>query len=528
MIRGININWKQPIAYFLVSGSCTGYDLQDIIFETIGKLFNIGLNIKTFITDMGSNFVSFSKNVNVTPARPFFKVGENKIIYIFDPPHLLKATRNMFFQHNLKFNDNLIEKKHLTSFYEQDIKCNLRAAPKLTHSHIFPGPFEKMKVFLAAQVLSQSVAAGMEMYLVSNKLDPSSKATIDFIENMDKLFDIFNSSKKPTSKNFNRPFKQTKEQVDHLKYMQHFFTNLIIITKSNQTNVTNRMKFINGWLVSIAGLLLLWKDLNSRTINRQENYVLYTARLNQDCLENLFCTLRQQNGNNTNPTPYQFLFAFKKIFLLNYFQHSEKANCINDLDEILTHMPTDSDPNFSTLFTSATPFHFKKTSSLSIGQVDYRNLEIPDQNAFIYVCGYIMSKCLSKHSCDICINYAKTQKRLDPSFLLCFFKAYENAEKSMFGNLQMPHDNFYNYVYDLESAFIDSFPILSVEVGVGNKLKMRMLNIDFEHPCPAFDKDYLLNFFIRFRIYASIKFLNRNLVSEKKIKNRKLAILQHL
>jgi len=24
------------------------------------------------------------------------------------------------------------------------------------------------------------------------------------------------------------------------------------------TNITNRMKFINGWLVSIAGLLLLW------------------------------------------------------------------------------------------------------------------------------------------------------------------------------------------------------------------------------------------------------------------------------
>jgi DNA transposase THAP9 len=130
-----------------------------LIFEIIQKHFNVGLNVKMFITDMGSNFVSFSKNVNVTPARPFFKVGENKIIYIFDPPHLLKSTRNMFYQHNLKFNNNLIEKKYLISFFEQN--SNLRAAPKLTNSHIFPGPFEKMKVFLAAQVFSQSVAAGM-------------------------------------------------------------------------------------------------------------------------------------------------------------------------------------------------------------------------------------------------------------------------------------------------------------------------------------------------------------------------------
>lgn len=209
----------------------------------------------------------------------------------------------------------------MISFFEQDSKCNLRAAQKLTHSHIFPGPFEKMKVFLAAQVFSQSVVAGMETYLVDNKLDSSAKATIDFIENMDKLFDIFNSSRRPTSKNFNRPFKQTKEQEDHLKYMHDFFTNLIIITKKEQTNVTNRMKFINGWLVSITGLLLLWKDLKAtRTLNQQENYVLYTARLNQDCLENLFCTLRQQNGNNTNPTPYQFCcLHLKKFFYLIIF-----------------------------------------------------------------------------------------------------------------------------------------------------------------------------------------------------------------
>ncbi|CAI6353833.1 unnamed protein product [Macrosiphum euphorbiae] len=183
-----------------------------------------------------------------------------------------------------------------------------------------------MKVFLAAQVFSQSVAAGMETYLVSNKLESSSKATIDFIENMDKLFDIFNSSRRPTSKNFNRPFKQTKEQEDHFKYMHNFFTNLIIISKKEQTDVTNRMKFINGWLISITGLLLLWKDLKStRPLNQQENYVLYTARLNQDTIENLFCTITQQNGNNTNPTPYQYLFAFKKFFFTSLFSTLGKS-----------------------------------------------------------------------------------------------------------------------------------------------------------------------------------------------------------
>ncbi|KAL4120029.1 hypothetical protein QTP88_012775 [Uroleucon formosanum] len=51
MIRGINHNWKQPIAYFLVSSSCTGTDLKDIILTTIYRLQSINLNVKAFVTD---------------------------------------------------------------------------------------------------------------------------------------------------------------------------------------------------------------------------------------------------------------------------------------------------------------------------------------------------------------------------------------------------------------------------------------------------------------------------------------------
>lgn len=106
--------------------------------------------------------------------------------------------------------------------------------------------------------------------------------------------------------------------------MEIFFKNLTVINKMNNKDVTNRMKFINGWLISIAGLQLLWKDLKSTKIFQQENYVLYTGRINQDCLENLFCTLRQQNGNNINPTPIQFIFAFKKLFYLIIFNTPKK------------------------------------------------------------------------------------------------------------------------------------------------------------------------------------------------------------
>lgn len=92
MLRSINYNWKQPIASFLVSSSCSGIDLKDIIFSTICRLQNIKLNIKAFITDQGTNFVQFSKSLYVSPSKPYFDVEGKSIVYIFDPPHLIKST----------------------------------------------------------------------------------------------------------------------------------------------------------------------------------------------------------------------------------------------------------------------------------------------------------------------------------------------------------------------------------------------------------------------------------------------------
>jgi len=90
-----------------------------------------------------------------------------------------------------------------------DIKFNLRLAPKLTYAHINLGPFEKMRVYLAAQVFSLSVAAGINTHLELGKLPLEAKCTINFINIMDKLFDTFNSCKVPNRKSYRRPFKNT-------------------------------------------------------------------------------------------------------------------------------------------------------------------------------------------------------------------------------------------------------------------------------------------------------------------------------
>lgn len=92
----------------------------------------------------------------------------------------------------------------------------------------------------------------------------------------------------------------------------------------------------------------------------------------------------------------------------------------------------------------------------------------------------------------------------------------------------MPHNDFYNFIFELENIFIEQFPILAVEKNVGIKIKDAFFNVPFNHPCPYFDHLFLIKLYARFRIFSSLKFLNAELISERKLKNRKLTIIQHL
>lgn len=145
-----------------------------------------------------------------------------------------------------------------------------------------------------------------------------------------------------------------------------------------------------------------------------------------------------------------------------------------------------------------------------------------------YVSGYLYSKCLKQHECNLCIEYGRSQKNLNKSFLLCHFKAYSNYNNDVYGNLQMPDTNFYEYIFELESIFIQRFPILAINKGVANNIKAHLDNVPFTHPYPKFDYEYLIKLFIRFRIFSTTTFLNRELVSIKQLKHRKLSILKDL
>ncbi|KAF0702340.1 THAP-type domain-containing protein, partial [Aphis craccivora] len=75
-------------------------------------------------------------------------------------------------------------------------------------------------------------------------------------------------------------------------------------------------------------------------------------------------------------------------------------------------------------------------------------------------------------------------------------EAYQNSENSTYGNLNVPPNEFYNYVSELDTIFVSNFPTLAIENDVGKKLKNLVENVPFNHPCPKFDVGYLKALYI--------------------------------
>ena len=89
-----------------------------------------------------------SKFANISIEKPFFTINTYTIYVIFDPPHLLKNIRNNHW-------------KYINNFYDFDINNNVIFAPKLMDDQIYLPFNKKMKVNLAAKVVSDTLAAGI-------------------------------------------------------------------------------------------------------------------------------------------------------------------------------------------------------------------------------------------------------------------------------------------------------------------------------------------------------------------------------
>jgi hypothetical protein len=396
MLRGITETWKQPVAYYLVNESSNSAMVKEKLFQILKKMESIGLKVVAVVSDLGSNFQKFIRDLGVTPTRPWFVHNGAKIFYLYDPPHIIKAIRNNLINYNFHFSGKVASWSDITTVYNHDKTLPIRLCPKLTDRHMQPNGFQKMRVKYATQTLSHTVSAAVETYMSLGRLPSSACGTAELVSKLDQTFDCLNSSTFNSPKGLRRPITHNSPHEKFFQEMLTFIPNIKVINKDTTKDVTSTLKCLKALRVTINATLQLWNQLKESGLK-----FLCTRRLNQDCLENFFGQIRQQGGNSDNPTAFQFGSAFRKLFFRTLLQHST-GNCAEDLDHILIPLKSSSKKK-----TPTEPITDDRSKVFE--ESDYRELIVntdeTGENAVTYVARYLASKALKKHKSSTCENH---------------------------------------------------------------------------------------------------------------------------
>ena len=137
----------------------------------------------------------------------------------------------------------------------------IRSTPKLTEKHIHPNNFQKMKVKLATQVLSHTVAASLCMHVSVGALPSTAMGTAEFIQKFDSVFDCVNSSTLHSTKKFKCALT---DQTTHQKFMKEAISFIKELKVFNgAAEVTGRIKCLKGWLITLNAIILIWEHLKT-------------------------------------------------------------------------------------------------------------------------------------------------------------------------------------------------------------------------------------------------------------------------
>lgn len=93
-----------PFLYFFKT-SAPDDTVLELIVSLIRQLNSVEVFVKAVICDQGPNNYSLTRKLDIFLSQPYFVVDDSKIYFIFDPPHLMKTTRNLLPKHYVQIGD---------------------------------------------------------------------------------------------------------------------------------------------------------------------------------------------------------------------------------------------------------------------------------------------------------------------------------------------------------------------------------------------------------------------------------------
>ena len=504
MAVAVNASWKVPCGYFLVNG-LTGAEKANLTKDCIIKLHEVGVKVVSFTCDGPTSHQSMLKllgaQLSSDNLQAFFQhpCDPKAKVYIFlDACHMIKLVRNTMSDWGiLKDNDgNVISWQFLVQLQELQESEGLRLANKLRSAHIDWKP-QKMKVNLAAQALSSSVADALE-YCEGKLKMPQFQGcgpTVQFIRVFDRLFDVLNS-RNPLARNFKAPIRKANYQYtkSFLDEAREYIRNLK--GPDGQSILASRRKtgFL-GFLLCINAVMGLAEDL----VNVENPVLKYllTYKMSQDHLELFFGAVRASGGWNNNPTTRQFIAAYKQLMMRHNIEGG-RGNCTpQDDTEILNGVQDRCDIN--SVPTGISDVAIARRYDLELRQPEATDHDYCDvsnamelseykEAAISYIAGYVVRMVEKKVHCPECVTALTTTKECIPDLFVTWksngglrlpsdglLKICKETEKCVMRMLNaneggLPHSA------GLSSAIANTVLQACVESGVFSKLDQHMFD----------------------------------------------------
>ena len=239
MIRSLSGSWKQPVGYFFTSGVMNADIIECKLKAFIDSIIDCGLIPKLVVSDQGPSNRGCTKNLGIKIDKPYCIYKGNTIFFMYDSPHLIKSIRNGL-ETGYLFNGKKVSMGIIKKCYEIKNRSLYPLATKLTKNHFDLKSFTKMRVNLACQILSNSVAMGIEtLCIINNDLGEDAKYTGQFCKFFNDLFDIFNSDNKTNDNIYKNSF--VNNETSHT-----FINEAKIILKILYTVIINIKKIFHA------------------------------------------------------------------------------------------------------------------------------------------------------------------------------------------------------------------------------------------------------------------------------------------
>lgn len=452
MLSSLKQKWKWPIGYWFVDKIKSNVQAQ-LIRIAITQCDKFGINVVTVTCDGAYANSSTFKTLGCDLDQLFdfiksdFSITSTKANVYFTPDacHNVKLARNALGTLGVfkDSNNNLIEWGYIHKLFELQNNIGFKLANKINSSHI-NWKNNSMKVKLAVQTLSSSVADSLQFLSKTSKDFGNCDATIRFIRVVDEIFDFLNS-RNPYAKGFKQSINRQNIQYLETKMKNNIDYLYSLKTATGQDLWKSKRKtFILGFAASIKSTIAIAKDL---LMNQNFKFIL-TYKLSQDAIEIFFGFMRGRLGHNNNPTCLQFKHALKST-LLHTSVRLSSGNCIL--------MSPHEDSLFSIKWKYKAPEqNLENELDISLLAEQYNKLDFNSiiiENILYYICGYIVKKLIPTFKCDGCIeaitdSYIENDHVYQNNTTPKYFTIMKNR-----GGLKYASDGVYKIVKLTETLF---------------------------------------------------------------------------